>query len=641
MKKKLLCVTLSAVLALSMVGCGLFGVKNDAPVPENAPSKAPSEDTAKSEETKADEPAKEQEKKPFTNDGIILVNPYRYNMTTLYVFNEDGSLIDTYDLEPISEKLKESENEDYSYLTYCDGIFFFSGYKYEDGDSYKKLVAYDSATGEITDVIYWGSDNIYDVEAYDGKLTCSLSTSDYSSWTVKSFEKDEDSLTFREASPKYSDIYDQISTYNITNIERGCSLEHFLDKNGGFVARNDDKYYLVKTDGSIEELTCLQDNFYSLQGNAKYACFTEYDDSYKTVGTFCIDLSTGEKKKLSDLSIITMGFENGIFYFAEKEDTEFNVFDITIKSYNTATDELNTLFEKESVPATEMFEPVVTGFTLNDNKVFYTDIDEGKVKIYCADLADGKVSNETCTDLVTQSFTPYDFGTVEYRTVSSYCPNCGIPLTQAYAETFVLDPKFSEHADEINASLKQHSDNFIGEYETPKESWLGEDEMNNCEGHQEYPEQYDMTDTDQVENVGMIDDHYLFIDKTGYWYGGGAHGMPSRDQLLYDLTTGNELKITDFYKGSLEDYKALVAQKTKEDYESYAAKGVVSPYFAENSQEVYDTAYESVQLDMNVYFREDGIIYYFYPYEMGSYADGFRDIFISYKDLLGRDTLSE
>ena len=61
----------------------------------------------------------------------------------------------------------------------------------------------------------------------------------------------------------------------------------------------------------------------------------------------------------------------------------------------------------------------------------------------------------------------------------------------------------------------------------------------------------------------------------------------------------------------------------------------------ENSQEVYDTAYESVQLDMNVYFREDGIIYYFYPYEMGSYADGFRDIFISYKDLLGRDTLSE
>jgi len=66
-----------------------------------------------------------------------------------------------------------------------------------------------------------------------------------------------------------------------------------------------------------------------------------------------------------------------------------------------------------------------------------------------------------------------------------------------------------------------------------------------------------------------------------------------------------------------------------------------NPYFAENSQEVYNTAYESVQLDMNVYFREDGIIYYFYPYEMGSYADGFRDIFISYKDLLGRDTLSE
>lgn len=641
MKKKLLCVALSAVMTLSMAGCGLFGVKNDAPMPENTPSKASSDDASKNDEAKAQEQAPEEEKKSFSNDGLILVNPYRYNMTTLYVFNDDGTLSDSYDLEPISEQLKENENESYTYVTYCDGVFFFSGYKYEDGENYKKLTAYDSTTGEITDVIYWGTENIYDVEVYEGKLTCSLSSSDYSSWTVKSFEKEEDSLAFKETGTKYADIYDQISTYNISNIERGCCIEHFLDKNGGLVAHTDDKYYLVKTDGSIEEIPHLTDNFYSLQGNADYCCFTEYDDSYKTLGTICMDLSTGEKKKISDLSVTTMGFDNGVFYFAEKEDTEFGVFDLKIKSYNTATDELNTLFEKKSVPATEMFEPVVTGFTVSDDKVFYTDLVEGKATIFCADLADGKLSNETDTGLVTESFSAYDYGTVDYKSVSAYCPNCGIPLSQGYAEIFSLDPKYSEHADEINASIKEHADSFIKSYETPSESWLGQDELNNCEGHQEYPDQYDMTDTDQIESVGIIEDRYLFVDKTGYWYGGGAHGMPSRDQLLYDLTTGKELKLTDFYTGTLEDYKALVAEKTKEDYESYASISEVTPYFAENSQEVYDTAYEYVQLDMNVYFREDGIIYYFYPYDMGSFADGFRDIFISYKDLLGRDTLSE
>jgi hypothetical protein len=477
------------------------------------------------------------------------------------------------------------------------------------------------------------------VEVYEGKLNMTV-LHDYNDWSVKSFEKAKDTLAFMEAAPKYADIYENIGNYNLYNSERKCCLDHFLDKYGALVGRLEDTFYLIKSDGSIEESSFLKSNMSGIHGDSNYGLFVEFDDSYKTVGLVCMDLSTGEKKQITEDEVTIMDYEDGILYYATRQHHEFEVINLNIYSYNTATGENTLLFEKKSVPGTELYEPVVTGFTLGEGKAFYTDIDAGQARILCADVVNGKLENETDTGYATTSFSPYDYGTVEYKTIASYCPDCGIPLTEAYTEIFVLDPKYSDKADAINGKICSLAEAFLEKYKEQPESWLG-DEGKDCEQHQEYPQQYDMTDTCMVDDVGIIEDRYLYINESGYWYGGGAHGMPSRDQLLFDLTTGEQLKLTDFYKGTEEEYKALVAEKTKEDFESYDPDAGMVPYFAENAQEVYDTAYQYVQLDMNVYFEKDGIIYYFYPYDMGTYADGFRDIFISYKDLLGRDTLSK
>ena len=86
------------------------------------------------------------------------------------------------------------------------------------------------------------------------------------------------------------------------------------------------------------------------------------------------------------------------------------------------------------------------------------------------------------------------------------------------------------------------------------------------------------------------------------------------------------------------DFKALVAYKTKEDFLSYSDGG--SPYFSGDADEIFNQAYESASLERGtVDFAEDGIYYYYPPYEMGPYAAGYIDVFITYEELLGREDL--
>ena len=99
--------------------------------------------------------------------------------------------------------------------------------------------------------------------------------------------------------------------------------------------------------------------------------------------------------------------------------------------------------------------------------------------------------------------------------------------------------------------------------------------------------------------------------------------MPGKDQYVFDLQTGKRMEMKDFYSGSEEDFKKLVAEKTKEDYletnDGYK-------YFATDADEAYDTAYEYVSLNGTVFFKEDCVIYSFAPYDMGPFASGYIDI---------------
>ena len=161
-----------------------------------------------------------------------------------------------------------------------------------------------------------------------------------------------------------------------------------------------------------------------------------------------------------------------------------------------------------------------------------------------------------------------------------------------------------------------------------------------CDAHGEDSDVYCETNENTVSEVRIIHDNYLVVDMSSYWYGGGAHGLPGREEFVFDLTTGEELTLKDFYKGSDDDFKKLVAEKVRADYEE-KSKEEFNPYFAETADELYNQVYEYTHVDSNnFYLNEDSVIYYFYPYELASYADGFMEYKFTYQEMFGTDSLT-
>ncbi|OQA23903.1 MAG: hypothetical protein BWY61_01344 [Firmicutes bacterium ADurb.Bin354] len=98
------------------------------------------------------------------------------------------------------------------------------------------------------------------------------------------------------------------------------------------------------------------------------------------------------------------------------------------------------------------------------------------------------------------------------------------------------------------------------------------------------------------------------------------------------MRTGESVTFADLYPGTDEDFKELAAEKTRDDYNSYDE--YASPYFAQDPDEVYRQAYDSSDVNSgNFEFAEDGVYMYYYPYDMGSYAAGFIEIFFTYDEL--------
>lgn len=100
--------------------------------------------------------------------------------------------------------------------------------------------------------------------------------------------------------------------------------------------------------------------------------------------------------------------------------------------------------------------------------------------------------------------------------------------------------------------------------------------------------------------------------------------MPSRDPLLFDRETGKLLKLADVIGNTEVELKTLVADAFCKPpycggYEDWAVRW----------QDVYDAAGP----DMLFHLSKEGITFYFTPYEVASYAEGFPEMTVPYDRL--------
>lgn len=115
--------------------------------------------------------------------------------------------------------------------------------------------------------------------------------------------------------------------------------------------------------------------------------------------------------------------------------------------------------------------------------------------------------------------------------------------------------------------------------------------------------------------------HYFITQNSGgklslylqsYLYTGGAHGMPARVPLTFDLATGDTLTLQQA-AGNHPDYATVINKLVKEEF----AK-----------QEMVLAPFESISENQPYFLRNNEIIVYFEPYEYTAYAAGFPEFAI-------------
>lgn len=124
--------------------------------------------------------------------------------------------------------------------------------------------------------------------------------------------------------------------------------------------------------------------------------------------------------------------------------------------------------------------------------------------------------------------------------------------------------------------------------------------------------------------VGYTSDRLINIVIESYTFTGGAHGYSGTHSLLFDTQSGKSIKTEDLFK-DVGDFKAFAESKFRKQFDlagsdNINAKGLM---FED----------DKFALPQNIIFNTDGVILYYNIYEIASYADGKKEVFIPFSEL--------
>lgn len=575
-----------------------------------------------------------------------------FEQSSVDVLDGNGVTVTAFDWAAFKEKCKAKGYDlDEATLDLIEGDTIYM-HQYEDtGDRYASVVyAVKTDTFDIKK-LFVASDGFYEesMDFYDGKLylDCSKYEDGNSFFKEVVFEKDPNDLQFREVKAENPalqaalDSCSQIMHYsaNTSTAYQNCSLARAFAENGCVLGRKEDCLVKITEDGSMTLIPGFsEESFYARAYNAEYAVYEKYDENWDSELCY-VNMSTGETKKVERLmtsptSIEFLSLADGRLYYYEQEEMGFVQKRNHVCVLDLASGAAQVLYSEDSIPGASSIMPGTQRFQVHDGAIYYQGVDGTNLAWMRVEVKDSGVEKKVLS--VVETFDLFRYGKVLCDTYVEKCPFCGIDLELYYGEAFQLDSQYSAHADAINEVLSQKLKQTIASYQTASSDYTPSEE--DCEEHKEYPNMYCQTVEDYVTNVEFLGDKYMAVNMDGYWYGGGAHGQPYMNQYLFDLTTGEQKEFRDFYQGTEEDFKKLVAQKTQEDFLSYDDD--MSPYFASDEEAVYNEAYETASLEYTqIVFQEDGVYIVFQPYEMGPFASGFIEIRVTYEELLGRPQL--
>ncbi len=239
-----------------------------------------------------------------------------------------------------------------------------------------------------------------------------------------------------------------------------------------------------------------------------------------------------------------------------------------------------------------------------------------------------------------------DAGEVVYEHNEHVCETCGKELYAYYVESVIFSTEVIPCAEQVNeilwedmetdAQQKEHS--LEGLFESYQNEFQAEIETEGpeyaCDNYHFIASLFDtkyFTGATQYvfEREGEKDQYpCLEVDFEGYWYSGGAHGLPYKKIYLFDLDDGSIVSVEDILNVSEEEFRTLAAEYTVEDFREDGEK-----YFSNNEDSIYEDVYKYVDFDHLMYFSVEGVVIEYSPYELGCFGSGFIPVTIPYEEL--------
>ena len=447
---------------------------------------------------------------------------------------------------------------------------------------------------------------------------------------------DENGKTAGELSPSDT-IYGEIPA--------GCSelfngiLPYYTEQFGYMPVQNETCLVIADADGShpreISDITNTSSVLF-----AKDAFFALLRDGNGNTQCYRYEVSDPEKRTLlyeTAENISLVQYQDGYLYLMENQASQISTgkhsfkriaADVEADAAANAAEAQNALFTVEEEPGMTNDFSLYGNFYVTGNQAYCQQFKDYGVYLGEKTLDAAAGGEVTLLEPVLFQSPIRELGHVEAQSEALKSADGSRELGSVYAERLVFDGE-NDAVEAMNQTMQELQASVLSAART--------DAMNldtEMSGDAAQPV-YSMALTIDGDNaITYLDDHYVCVRADGYEYTGGAHGTPFRQYFVFDRETGARLSLSDVVENPVEELQAKVGAAFRELAEK-------TNFAFESPEDLEHTVADGISYESPFYLSETGVVFYYAPYEIASYAEGFPEVTIPYNELEMKIALSK
>lgn len=464
---------------------------------------------------------------------------------------------------------------------------------------------------------------------------------------------DENGKTAGELSPSDT-IYGEIPA--------GCSelfngiLPYYTEQFGYMPVQNETCLVIADVDGShpreISDITNTSSVLF-----AKDAFFALLRDGNGNTQCYRYEVSDPEKRTLlyeTAENISLVQYQDGYLYLMENQASQISTGKYSFKriaadakadAAANAAEAQNALFTVEEEPGMTNDFSMYGNFYVTGNQAYCQQFKDYGVYLGEKTLDDAAGGEVTLLEPVLFQSPIRELGHVEAQSETLKSADGSREQGSVYAERLVFDGE-GDAVEAMNQTMQELQASVLSAARTDSMNLDTEMSIDTAEtdGSEEevLPQEadaaqpiYSMALTiDGDDAITYLDDHYVCVRADGYEYTGGAHGTPFRQYFVFDRETGARLSLSDVVENPVEELQAKVGAAFRELAEK-------TNFAFESPEDLEHTVADGISYESPFYLSETGVVFYYAPYEIASYAEGFPEVTIPYSELEMRIELSK